>query len=614
MPIVKAQAKAQSWLLSIFAIFFIFMAVVVFITINATGSIQKNRYQDAFNQTLWETMQLQVQYHRFLNFVSSLGPEDVPLDGTLQTEYAYLVNQIDALRSSEVNQVVNFFDERNPIKLIYFIHGEINLMSVDVNSIEQSQDANTQVLIRNLYHVETKINELVRITNKSLQRYASTQQTELDNSLDQVTWLIWFLFAGLCLFILLTSGFLYKNTHHVKRISKLSAELEVLTMNRMRFLSALNHELRTPVNSILSMANILQKSTVDQSQKDMLLTVNESGNTALNNLNAFSDLSRLEANQLELNFSYGNLHKQLEETCQRVSGSSRYPQSHLFSFIDLNLPSHTYSDFGRLNQIFLALLENAFIHTSTHNVSIVVRESPLNASNWRPDFTKNLDALMIQVSVRAAGITLTEEQRQAITSSFYYLEADDSRKYMSGLNLAICYQLAKVLGGQLQFSTQHGMGDEFWMDIPIYFDNKINKIKEEVAMTKALTLLDQKKVMIIEEEQPAHIIGMQVSSMGMIPILETERLTGPLTIHVDVVIICEDAYLDELSYQHLSELSNEECFILSSSKCKQSQTRDLSQDVLSFPLTQLELRKKLINHFQKPTITPRQAPIESLSI
>ncbi|MFT2110557.1 sensor histidine kinase [Marinomonas sp. 2405UD68-3] len=595
----NTKAKTQNWLLSIFSIFGVFILLVVVLTINTSSAIQKSRYKDTFDQTLWKTLQLQIQYHRFINFVSQITPEDLPLNGALQTEYAYLVNHVDILRYSDIHKIINFFDESNPVKLIYFIHGEVNLLSTDVDSIEQNNSLNTQILLRNLHNVELKIKELVRVTNKSLNYYVSIQQQELDRDVDKITWLVWFLFACLCFFIVLTSIFLYKNSNNVKNITKLSSELESITMNRMRFLSVLNHELRTPINGILSIASILNKSKVNAEQADMLRSVHDSGNTALNNLNAFSDLSRLEANKLALNFSYGNLHKQLEETCQRVSNSGRYPQNHLFSFIDLNLPSHTYSDFGRLNQIFSSLLENAFLHASTHNVSIVIRESPLKTDQWRPDFTKSLDALMIQVSVRAAGITLTEEQRDAITSSFYYLESDDSRKYMSGLNLSICYQLAKVLGGQLQFSTQHGMGDEFWMDIPIYFDKRINKIKEEVAMTKAFTLLEGKKVLIIEEEQPARIISMQVSSLGMIPILETDRLTGPLTMQVDIVIISDDAYLDELSFQQILALASNQCLILSSERCSQSQTKDLSNGSFCFPLTQLELRKTLVHHFQK---------------
>ena len=597
MNLSHKKANIKSWLASIFSIILVFMTLVVFITINVASSTQKNHYEETFDQVLWKAQQLQVQYYRFFNFITLLTQADLPLDGNLQTEYAYLVNRIDILRNGEINKIVRFFGEGNPIKLIFFIHGELNLLSIDIDELEKSTTLEKQALLENLQRIEIKINELVHLINRNAIRYASEQRRDLDENLNTITWLVWFLLFVLSFFIILSASSLYKNTDNLKRIAELSNKLTSITMNRMRFLSVLDHELRTPVNSILSIANILNKS-IRNEQKEMLLTVKNSGETVLNNLKAFSDLSKLEANRLELDFSYGNLHQQFEDVCQKISNSSRYPHSNLYSFIDLNLPSHTYSDFTRLTQIFSALLENAFIHSTGHNISIVIRESPIRATSWRPDFTKNLDVIMVQVSVRAAGVALTEDQRTAIASSFYYLESDDAKKYMAGLNLSICYQLAKVIGGQLQFSTQHGMGDEFWMDIPIYFDKHINKIKAEVAIEKSVALLEHKTVLIIEEEQPAHIISMQVSSLGMVPALTTERLTGPLTIQVDIVIISDDSYLDDLSYLQLTELLNNQCCILSSNKCKKAQTEDLSQASFEFPLTQLTLRKTLMDYYQ----------------
>ena len=574
--------KTKNKIIPAVSILTVFMISITLITINVINSTQKNRYEVTFDKALWETQQLQVQYYRFFNYVALLTQEDLPLDGDLQTEYAYLINRIDILRNGEINNVARFFEDGNPIKLIFFINGGLNLLSIDIDALEKEPILDTKEIVQNLTLIEAKINELVRLTNRNAIQYRSTKQQKLDENLESISWLVSFLLCVLFLFIFLCARFLNKNNHNLKRISELSRKLTTITTGRMRFLSVLNHELRTPINGILSIATILLRSKISQSQKNMLLTVQNSGETVLNNLNAFSDLSKLEANSLELHFSYGNLHKQFEEVCQRISNNSRYSSCSLFSFIDLNLPSHIYSDFTRLTQILSALLENALILSSAHNISVVVRESPIHSSDWRPDLSKNLDAITIQVSVRAAGITLTEEQRNAIGSSFYYLESDDSRKYMTGLNLSICYHLAKVIGGQLQFSTQHGMGDEFWMDIPIYFDKNINKIKEEIVMEKAISLLENKKVLIIEEEQPAHIINMQVSSLGMDPTLTTERLTGPLTIKVDIVIISNDTYLDELDYLQLTELAKNQCLILSSNKCKQVKTTEISHATFTF--------------------------------
>jgi len=230
---------------------------------------------------------------------------------------------------------------------------------------------------------------------------------------------------------------------------------EASAQAKSNFLATMSHELRTPLNGILGMAALLQRSTIDSSQKEYCETITYSAEALLSVVNDILDWSRIESGKIQLEL----IPFDLPELVQNASNILR-PQAESkglklsVSSNDLKIPTLV-GDPARLRQILLNLVANAIKFTEKGFVCIQLTSQA--ASN---------DRFGMRFEIIDSGIGITPVQIEKLFHRFAQADTSTTRKFGgSGLGLAISKSLVEQMAGRIGVSSQVGEGSTFWVEL-----------------------------------------------------------------------------------------------------------------------------------------------------
>ena len=221
---------------------------------------------------------------------------------------------------------------------------------------------------------------------------------------------------------------------------------------KSEFLSNMSHEMRTPLNAITGMTAI-GRNAKDIDRKDYALDKIEGASThLLGVINDILDMSKIEANMLELSPVEFNFEKMLQKVVAVINFRVEEKHQKLVVHIDRKIPQTLVTDDQRLAQVVANLLSNA-VKFTPENGSII-----LNA-----DYIGEEDGMCtVQVSVKDTGIGINEEQQKRLFSSFQQAESSTTRKYGgTGLGLAISKSIVEMMGGSIWVQSEPGKGSVF---------------------------------------------------------------------------------------------------------------------------------------------------------
>jgi two-component system, sensor histidine kinase and response regulator len=222
--------------------------------------------------------------------------------------------------------------------------------------------------------------------------------------------------------------------------------------HKSAFLANMSHEIRTPMNAIIGMTSI-GKSASGIERKDYCFTkIHDASNHLLGVINDILDMSKIEANKLELSLVEFDFEKLLQRVVNVVSFRVEEKRQKFSVHIDQAIPQTLIGDNLRLVQIITNLLGNANKFTPEEG-SISLSARLLNKEN---------DLCTIQISVTDTGIGITEEQQAKLFKSFEQAESGTTRKYGgTGLGLSISKNLVEMMGGRIWVQSEPGKGSTF---------------------------------------------------------------------------------------------------------------------------------------------------------
>jgi signal transduction histidine kinase/CheY-like chemotaxis protein len=238
--------------------------------------------------------------------------------------------------------------------------------------------------------------------------------------------------------------------------------------HRSGFWGKLSHELRSPLNSVLVLSQLLSENeehNLTSKQISFAKAIHASGNDLLALINAISDLSKIETNRLvleptEMPFEHFKAH--LERAFEPVA---RERGLEFVVELEPSLPPSFVTDAKRLRQIMKCLLSNAFKFTESGRVSVNVAVS---RGGWAADRERLNNAReVIAFSVTDTGVGMSESEQRSILEVFPP-ERIESRRALgaSGLGLAISRELGRLLGGDLRVASVVGSGSTFKLYLP----------------------------------------------------------------------------------------------------------------------------------------------------
>lgn len=238
--------------------------------------------------------------------------------------------------------------------------------------------------------------------------------------------------------------------------------------NRIKteFLANMSHELRTPLNGVMGYAQGLQMSeNLDSTEKRWVDSIYQCGSHLLTLINDILDISKIEAQKLELLPNNIVLTAFLRQIIELFQQRVQETQLELIVELDPNLPHMIHADEKRLRQVLLNLLSNAFKFTEqgavTLSVSSLLPDHPSNGAD--PD----APAYRLLFQVIDTGIGIPPENQQKIFEPFE--QAHNSLHYSqgTGLGLSISQRIVQLMGSQLMLQSSPGEGSCFSFELAV---------------------------------------------------------------------------------------------------------------------------------------------------
>ncbi|MFJ9535055.1 response regulator [Herbaspirillum sp. NPDC101396] len=231
---------------------------------------------------------------------------------------------------------------------------------------------------------------------------------------------------------------------------------ESATRAKSSFLSNMSHEIRTPMNAVLGLTYLLEKTSLQSDQRDLVRKIIVAGHSLLGIINDILDVSKIEAGRLEVEHVPFRLSAVLENVVNVTAPNIGDKDVELVvGFNDVGV-EHLYGDALRLEQILTNLTSNAIKFTARGEISIHVSV-----------VSEIGDKVMLRFAVTDSGIGIPPERQQDIFQAFTQEDTSTTRRYGgTGLGLTICRHLVQLMNGEIGLTSEPGKGSQFWFMLP----------------------------------------------------------------------------------------------------------------------------------------------------
>ena len=383
----------------------------------------------------------------------------------------------------------------------------------------------------------------------------------------------------------------------VNELNKAKIIAEEATLAKSAFLATMSHEIRTPLNGIIGLADLgLMDESTQPKQRERLLDIKTSGESLLQIINEILDISKIEADKLELEEIEFSIREVIEKVVNLLSVKVFQEKLEFICEISPDMPDILIGDPLRIRQILINLLSNAIKFTDEGTVGIHV---------------KMLDHIEEQVSIEFSiedtGIGIPREKINRLFHSYQQVDTSTTRTHGgTGLGLTISQKLVNLMGGVIKVESNLGQGSKFYFRLNMMTGDQ----RESPAELKLSKPNENYNLLLIDDHQKsAQIISKILQEWGIrhsftndlastLSLLETQTF--------DLIFI--DYYLQTMNGAEMAEKIKEklgkpktpEIIYLTPSKASieiLKVKKGEKQEFLTKPLLQNHLKKFLFNRF-----------------
>lgn len=262
-----------------------------------------------------------------------------------------------------------------------------------------------------------------------------------------------------------------------------------------QFLASISHEMRTPMNAILGMSNLVIQTDLDEEQHNYISSIKQSSEILLGVVNDILQISEIQNGKVKFENKNFNLHELLNNLINVMQYKAKEKKLGLELVQDDGTPTIIRGDKLRLNQILYNLVGNAIKFTDSGHVKIYV-----------VNLNQNSYSVQIKFIVEDTGIGIPPDKVDAIFESFTRIRTKDRIYEGTGLGLSIVKNLVEQQGGKIGASSEFGAGSNFFFDL-------IFEIGEELEFDSdapAEILLDRDapiKLLLVEDHKMNQLVA-----------------------------------------------------------------------------------------------------------
>ena len=273
------------------------------------------------------------------------------------------------------------------------------------------------------------------------------------------------------------------------------------------FFTSVSHDIRTPLNSILGFAQLLQHGGQTEAERqDFLESIISSGKQLLGLVNDLLDMSRLEAGRLELKPAPFNVRKLIEDIVLAFRPMEHEKSLSLTTDVPAEEDFFPILDRGRLRQVLVNLVGNAFKFTKAGGIHLTLKCDKKKRS--------------LSISVKDTGCGISPQNLGKLMKPFVQLSHMD-RTNGTGLGLAISRHILELMGGTLTVASQVGKGSTFTAKLNnVTFGNEADEEKEAKSVTtklpkKAKSLKELKVLLVDDVKMNLHVTREILKTFGI---------------------------------------------------------------------------------------------------
>ena len=318
----------------------------------------------------------------------------------------------------------------------------------------------------------------------------------------------------------------------VAELTEAKKAARIAALAKGHFLTNMSHEIRTPMNAVLGFAEILGRRLLDccppdqiEDNSQIIEMIDKSGGYLLTVINDILDISKVGADQVELDWVSTEPRKIIEDVHKVISLQLKEkPHVRFHSEIDQSVPKCVYSDPTRLRQILGIICGNAIKFSEKGTIRfncrlLTFKNTPEKIEEVRRAYGQKVNTslftigspiTLLQFVVQDEGIGISEAFMPRLFQPFTQADVSSTRKYGgTGLGLAIAKHLAESMGGDIAVQSEEGVGSTFYVTFAV---EVIHQRADAVSFSGVVLLRDAEKplsdmnILIVEDGKVNQIV------------------------------------------------------------------------------------------------------------
>ncbi|MCR5206384.1 MAG: response regulator [Lachnospiraceae bacterium] len=275
-------------------------------------------------------------------------------------------------------------------------------------------------------------------------------------------------------------------------------------------LANISHEVRTPINMLLGMNEMIMRESEDAQINEYAQNVDNAGQHLLFMVNQFLDLSRIDMGKEVLFEEDFNIMKMIQSLGIFFGKEAEKKGLEFVMDIDKKIPEVVLGDMRKLSQIVSNLLTNAVKYTSKGTIVFTVQDMGIKLAD--NDSAKDV---LIHFEVSDTGNGIAEEDQKKIFESFERVDLVKNRSIEgTGLGLAISNKLANLMGSEIKVRSKYGVGSVFWFDVVLKTGNEL----KEGLTNEVFFIAPEAKILAVDDNDMNNMVIKSLLKRTMVKV------------------------------------------------------------------------------------------------